>query len=149
MPSRDFKDEGYLHRLFSVPFVDSFDISRDGRIAYFSNNDGQFQLYMVELDGSITRMTADPERKTFPFFTTEDEIVYFSDVGGDEKFDLYRLEIGTGGGERANVPMDITPGTDYAIIPFISYSADRRIASLVANRDGNFASYIIEKGGGG
>ena len=149
MPPKEFEDEGYLRRLFSVPFVDSFDISRDGRIAYFSNNDGQFQLYMVELDGSITRMTVDPERKTFPFFTTEDELVYFSDVGGDEKFDLYRLEIGTGGEERTNVPIDITPGTDYAIIPFVSYSADRRIASLVANRDGNFACYIMEKGGGG
>ncbi len=146
MPSQGLEEEGYLQRLFSVPFVESFDISPHGRIAYFSNSDGQFQLYMIELDGSIARMTVDPERKTFPFFTSEDELVYFSDAGGNEKFDLYRLGIGRGLEKRTNVPLDITPGTDYAILPYVSYSADRRIASIVANRDGNFASYTMEKG---
>lgn len=139
--------EDYLRSLFSVPFVSGFDVLEDGKIAYSSDKSGQFQIYLRR-DGSDFTLTSGTERKIFPHFAGPERLVYFSDTGGDERYDLFELKIGSAISNGETKTSNLTPGTDFTISPYISYSADFRIAALVANRDGTFAAYTMHGKGG-
>lgn len=140
MPGAMKLDEEYLRRLFSVPVVDSFDISDGGSVAYSSDLDGQFQLYLQAAGGNRVQITRDGERKISPHFAGNNRLLYFSDAGGNEEFDLYRVSLEAGG--NASPPVNMTPDTEFSLLPRVSCSSDFAKCVMVSNREGNFATYM-------
>ncbi len=65
-------DEHYLRSIFSVPAVDSFGISGNGKLAFTSNMSECLQLYLLDNPGAdardVIQLTSDREAKTFPVF---------------------------------------------------------------------------------
>ncbi len=75
-----------------------------GLIAFESNRDANWELYMVDVSGSgePTRLTDDPANDINPFWSADGEhIVFQSDRDGD--WEIYMLDVATG---------DVTPLTD-------------------------------------
>lgn len=139
--------DDYLRALFSIPFIEGFDAIEGGTIAYVSDASGQFQLYLKSGEKTV-QMTSGKDRKAFPLFAGPDRLVFFSDSGGDENFDLFEVNPNDSGADGGAHVTNLTPGTDFSITPHVSFSSDFRIAALVANREGNFATYIMPGNGG-
>lgn len=139
--------DDYLRTLFSIPFIAGFDELEDGRIAYISDVSGQSQVYLKNNE-QVIQMTYGKDRKAFPLFAGRDRLVFFSDSGGNENFDLFEIKL-EGSSDAGSVhATNLTPGTDFSISPYVSFSSDFRVAALVANKDGNFATYTIPGKGG-
>ncbi len=143
MGSYQVADDTRLRRLFGVPAVDSFDVSPSGMVVFSSDPEGQFQLYLKEGGEKISKLTTDPEMKTFPFFLDEKRLIFFADTNGDENYDIFLMSSEAGNSFRQGSAVNLTPGTDFSIQPFVTYSADRSKAVVVANRDGDFATYLL------
>jgi len=149
------QDEHYLRSIFSVPAVDSLDISANGRLAFISNMSECLQLYLLGDSGagaeSLTQLTSDNEAKTFPVFSDDcKRLAYFSDHQGDENFDLFALELDEPGGNPGRRrTTNLTPSTGYSISPHTSFSPGWKHAAIVANREGDFATYVLDVTGGG
>ncbi|MGI0091518.1 MAG: S9 family peptidase [Nitrososphaerales archaeon] len=135
-----------IEALLSVPSVSSFDTSRDGRLVFSSNKSGQFQLYLGNISQETdeapgyAQITFDAESKVSPRFSPGgSSLLFASDFQGDEKFDLYLLDLNT------KESRDLTPRSEYAIYPNANFSKnDSRKISLVANEQGKFATYVID-----
>ncbi|MFW9931008.1 MAG: S9 family peptidase [Candidatus Thorarchaeota archaeon] len=68
-------------------------------IAFIYNGSGNFQIYkmLARYPGSWPqRMTFTDERTTNPMYTSDGGILYSSDTGGDEKWQIYFLRSGPG-----------------------------------------------------
>ncbi len=150
--TRSVKHYDYLRSLFSVPAVDSFAVSANSKLVFSSNIDECLQLYLLDCaradaDGAV-RLTSDNETKTSPVFSEDGKsIAYFSDRGGDENFDLFALAL-NGSDESDDNPVskkavNLTPSTDHAILPHVSFSPGWKYAAVVANMEGDFATYVL------
>ncbi len=136
-----------LLRLLSLPSVDSFDVSPDGLLAYSSDAGGQFELYALVGNEAVI-LPGGGERKTAPHFAGGGRLLYFADRGGDEKYDIYSLEAAGTDFRRAEC-RNLTPSTDFAILPYISVSSDLGSCAVVAETGGDFAAFTMQAGRGG
>ena len=126
-----------LEALLSVPSVTGFDLSNDGRIVFCSNKSGQFQLYLGTLTrdsiGDCKQITSDEESKVSPKFSPDSKnILYASDLKGDEKFNLYLYDSGKATVER------LTKATEFSIYPNASFSKNGRKIAYVSNQQKQF-----------
>ena len=132
-----------LESLLSVPSVSSFDISRDGKIVFSSNKTGQFQLYYGTLASNgltdAVQITMDNESKTGPkFFPNSSRLLYASDIAGDEKFNLYSLDL------DKKETLSLTNEKDISIYNNATVSKDGKKIAYVANRQKQFATYVLD-----
>lgn len=129
-----------LEALLSVPSVTGFDLSSDGRIVFSSNKSGQFQLYLG-LPGSsmedYDQVTFGAESKVSPKFSPDSSKVMFgSDFQGDEKFNLFLLDLKTK--EVAQLTKE-----GFSIYPNATFSKDGKKIAYVANNQKQFATYVL------
>jgi len=131
--------------LLRIPTVADFDISPDGKhICFIWNKTGLLQLYLLTLpEGAIEQLTFDPESKLAPRFSPNSErLAYAQDYQGDEKFDLFVMDL------ASRKSINITPETDFAIYPHIRWSPDGKRMAFASNRTGKFSIYSMPSSGG-
>ncbi len=132
-----------IESLFAVPNVRSFDLSRVGdRMTFSSNKSGQWQLYLGQLSETSmqsSQFTFDSESKLGAKFAPDGKsLLYGQDYQGDENFDLFLVDIEKG------EPKNLTPGTDFSILPEPSLSQDGKRVAFVSNMSGSFAIYVMK-----
>ncbi|MGH2524417.1 MAG: TolB family protein, partial [Anaerolineales bacterium] len=131
-----------LEQLVSIPNVWGYDLSPDGQsAAVVWDKSGQFEIYLLALEGRSkpVQITSGPESKVAPKFSPDGAwLVFAQDYAGDENFDLFIYDRQTG--ETRN----LTPGTpDETINPEVAWSPDGRELAFTSNREGTFATYIL------
>jgi dipeptidyl aminopeptidase/acylaminoacyl peptidase len=135
-----------LEALLAVPSVSYFDVSPDGRkIVFSSNKSGQIQLYLGTLTDQgledCVQITSDNESKIEPrFFPDSKKIMYSSDLSGDERFNLYSLDLSTMefSSLTKNKPREVS------IYPNAMISKDGKKIAYVANHQKQFAAYVLD-----
>lgn len=138
-----------LERLLEVPYVDSFEgyeVSPDGKmVAYASNPTGQWEIYLLPLDGSSpARMVSQGEGGKFaPRWSPDGKrLAYILDRDGGECYDIYVFNLQT------NRHLNLTPDTDEAIQTAFSWSPDGKWLTFVSDRSGRFEGYRVVSSGG-
>ena len=114
--------------------------SPDGRhIAFTSDQDGNFEIYVMEADGTNPqRLTNNPSNDFQPSWSPDGRhIAFMSDR--DENFEIYVMEAdGTNPQRLTNNPSnDFEP----------SWSPDGRHIAFTSDRDENFEIYVMEADG--
>ncbi|MEM0117094.1 MAG: S9 family peptidase [Conexivisphaerales archaeon] len=137
-----FKKEVTLDALFSVPSVSEFDVSRlSAYVVYTTNRSGQWQLMLTDRSVRMHKqLTNDEDSKMGPEFSpiNPNELLFAKDRQGDEKFDIFLGNI------KEERTVNLTPQTDYAIYPNPRFSPDGKKITFVSDKDGPFASYLLE-----
>jgi Tol biopolymer transport system component len=109
------------------------------RIAFSTNRNGSFDIYVMDADGqNLRRLTSSPGNEGEPTWTPDGaRIVYTSTTGTSSQIAMMFAD----GGE--NRPLTIASGGNHS--PAVS--ADGRIIAFVSARDGNHAIYTMNLDG--
>jgi dipeptidyl aminopeptidase/acylaminoacyl peptidase len=130
-----------LARLLQVPYVDAaFDISPDGaRIAYSSNQTGEWQLHELELaSGESAPITKSSGAKFSPRYAPDgSSLAYVVDFDGGENFHLFIKNLPAGRGR------DLTADINHALQPNLAWSPDGTHIAYLADKSGHFDAYIL------
>jgi uncharacterized protein YjdB len=111
------------------------------RIAFSSNRDGSYDLYLMDADGgNPRRITTDPGREGEPAWTPDGSRLIYTSTPIGEQSQLYVLR------PDGRPPQALTgmPGAHHS--PAIS--ADGRSLAFVSTRDGNQEIYLMPVDGG-
>lgn len=144
-------EEAKLARLFGAPFVSSFEVSNSGdRIAYSWNRSAGRTLHLLQRDSSgnysdHTISELDGSYEGLRFIRDGKGLLFLNDRDGDEKFDIYLGNVDARDGTfRLSGVVNLTPDTDFSILPQISVDRNGKEIAFVSDRDGTFASYILD-----
>ena len=119
-------------------------ISPDGaRVAFFSNRDGNEELYVMKADGSgVTRLTNNPASDSNLVWSPDSSrIAFHSNRDGNREIYVINAD-GSGLTNLSNGPGD----------PFLAaggWSPDGSRIAFVSNRDGNGEIYVVNADGSG
>lgn len=131
-----------LEKLIRIPNVHGYDVAPDGKtVAVVWDKSGQLEIYFVPVNGQgrPTKITSGPESKLAPRFSPDGaRLAFAQDYGGDENFDLFLYDL------RTRTTRNLTPDTPDTINPDISWSPDGTHLAFTSNREGSFATYILE-----
>jgi dipeptidyl aminopeptidase/acylaminoacyl peptidase len=138
-----------LELLLQVPYVDSFEgfeISPDGKtVAYASNPTGQWEIYLLPLDGSspARQVSQGAGGKFAPRWSPDGKrLAYVLDLDGGEHYDIFIFDLQT------NQHLNLTPDTPDAIQNTYSWSPDGKWLAFISDRSGRFESYRLASTGG-
>lgn len=116
-------------------------LSQGGRLAFASNRDGDYEIFLIDVDGSNLRQLTDNGWSDFDPAWSPDgkQIAYYSREGGDAEIfvmnadgtDVHRL--------TDNDTDDVAP----------DWSPDGEWIAFSSNRDGDFDIYLIQPNGSG
>jgi Tol biopolymer transport system component len=113
----------------------------EGKIAFMSDRDGNFEIYVINADGTgLIRLTNDPASDGSPSWSPDGRrIAFVSDRDGNS--DIYVMNAnGTG-----QVSLTDNPANDWDP----SWSPDGRRITFVSDRDGNSDIYVMDADGTG
>jgi hypothetical protein len=115
--------------------------SQAGCIAFASNRDGNWEIYVMNADGSgVTRLTNNPADDRVPSWSPDGRRIAF-DSKRDGNYEIYVMNAdGSGQTNLTNNPAD-----DY--MP--SWSPDGRRIAFDSKRDGNYEIYVMNADGSG
>jgi TolB protein len=107
-------------------------------LAYQSNRDGQFEVYLVDLASGLSRnVTRNPANDACPALSPDGtRLAFVSDREGTMQ--IYLMELGSGSIRRL---------TDQGENMDPAFSPDGKQIAFVGNRDGNFELYLMEVDG--
>ncbi|MGB1288180.1 MAG: S9 family peptidase, partial [Aggregatilineales bacterium] len=132
-----------LEDLASLPNFHAPALSYDRKqIAFFSDTSGQIELYIMEArSGAIAKQVGAGEMpktvRTSPVWTRDDDYILFAkDNGGDEQFNIWRIEIATG------VTEQLTDNADAQEYP-IEVSPDNKNLLVAANLNGQMNLFAL------
>lgn len=110
-----------------------------GKIAFASDRDGNWEIYVMNADGSgQTRLTKNPARDEFPDWSPDGKKIAFVS-GRDGTIDTYVMNAdGTGQARLTTNPAD-----DYRP----AWSPDGSKIAFMAHRDGNTEIYVMNADG--
>ncbi len=134
-----------LELLLRVPRVDTeygFDLSPDGkRLAFSWNRSGQWEIYQLDLAGrkAIEKLTDGPGGKFSPRYAPDGRrLAYTVDLDGSESFDIWLMDLQNGFSEN------LTPDTEYAFQPNLSWSPDGAKIACIHDSKGYFCSCLLD-----
>jgi dipeptidyl aminopeptidase/acylaminoacyl peptidase len=155
-----------IEAIFSVPSAGEFDIGKTrkprscARIIYSSNKSGNWQLYLGQSDSLTFSLNHEKQISlgeddvktrrsiTYGRFSLDaSSLLFGSDYDGDEKYDIYLLQgLSTDDSDdnALSRPQNITPNTDYSILPNFSFSPDGNEVVFVSNSSSKFAVYTLD-----
>jgi dipeptidyl aminopeptidase/acylaminoacyl peptidase len=138
-----------LELLLKVPYVDSFEgyeVSPDGKtLAYASNPTGQWEIYLLPLDGSQPprQVSRGAGGKLAPRWSPGgDRIAYVLDLDGGENYDIVTYNLET------HAFLNLTPATPEALTTAFTWSPDGCWIAFSSDRTGIFESYRVPSQGG-
>jgi len=116
---------------------------RSGRIAFMSDRDGNWDIYIMDRDGNnVQNLTNSPAREGIPIHAAgQDKLIFASDQGGPT-LDVFTIDLD---GNNAN---NITQTPDSNEIP-ISWSPDGNYVVFASDRDGASQIFLVESSGAG
>ena len=111
------------------------------RIAFSSNRDGSYDLYLMDADGgNLRRLTTDPGTEGEPVWTPDGSRVVYTATPKGGQPQIYAL----GADGKPAQALTAAPGANQS--PAIS--ADGQTLAFVSTRDGNQEIYLMPVGGG-
>jgi dipeptidyl aminopeptidase/acylaminoacyl peptidase len=138
-----------LEALLRVSYVEpdlGFDISPDGiKVAFSWNRTGRWEIYirdLVEDSGSKIIASGDGAKFAPQWSPQRNQLAYAIDLNGEENYDIYLVDLESG--KHTN----LTPNTDYAIMPTYAWSPDGEWLAYCSDQDGRFDTYVIPAVGG-
>jgi Tol biopolymer transport system component len=133
-----------LEKLLKIPGTDAdngFDISPDGKTLAFSwNISGQWEIHTLSLDGlSLPQcITQGAGAKFSPCWSPDGKnLAYVLDLNGGENYDIYCCHLSSG------CHTNLTPNTEYAIQPHLSWSPDGSELVFAADFTDQFRVYRL------
>ena len=112
------------------------------RIAFTSDRDGDFDIYVMNVDGTeVEQLTDDPGRDVEPDWSPDgSRIVFASDRGNDPEFtDIWVMNAdGSGLTQLTDTTLDFEP----------AWSPDGSRIAFSSERDGNLEIYVMDTDGG-
>jgi dipeptidyl aminopeptidase/acylaminoacyl peptidase len=143
------RDENIV-KLFGAQYVSSFDLDCESEtIVYALNSDRGRSLHLLlrGRDGKYSSHLLSDEDRSYASLKLVDSgrrLLFLSDTGGDEQFDIFQAEIQGRDGRFDLIGLrNLTPGTDYTISPPISIDASGSVIAFVSDKDGQFATYTL------
>ncbi len=132
--------------LTNHPALDAFPSwSPLGPIAFYSNRDGDWEIYVMEPDGSnVRRLTHSPGFDAYPSFSRDGSKILFHShrLSGEEGGgDIFIMDA-DGSNQR---PLIVSPGEDSD--PCWCSASDRFVFS--SDRDGDYEIFIVNIDGSG
>ncbi|HEX8181670.1 MAG TPA: DUF4394 domain-containing protein, partial [Pyrinomonadaceae bacterium] len=114
-----------------------------GKIAFASDRAGNFDIYVMNPDGSgLVRLTSDPAEDVQPTWSPDGrKIAFVSNRDGNKE--IYVVNVDGGGLTR------LTNNTDEDISPAWSPSVSNQQIAFVSHRDGNDEIYLMNADGTG
>ena len=109
------------------------------RIAFQSNRNGNFDIYVMDLDGGDEprQLTDDPAHDRSPSWSPSgDRIAFESDRNGN--FDIYVMDL-----DGSDEPRQLTDDPAHDRSP--SWSPDGQQIAFESNRNGNFDIYVMNR----
>jgi Tol biopolymer transport system component len=120
------------------PTLGMHDIWRNSRIAFSSNRDGNFQIYIMNPDGSnLTRLTDSKGTNSYPAWSMDAKHVAFASTR-DGNSEIYIMN--PDGSDQKNLTRD--PSNDYSPI----WLPNNRIA-FISNRKGRERIFVMDMDG--
>ena len=135
-----------LEDIMHLPSVYFPTISNDGtRLAFYWDVSGAMELYVIDLPNGAPQQISQgnvPKSLRAGFIWSKDDkrVVFAKDEGGNEKHDLYSMDMATGEVSQ----LTHTPeAEEYAV----EFSPDNQWISMLSNRDGQLSLYKLRSDG--
>jgi Tol biopolymer transport system component len=110
------------------------------RIAFSSNRDGNYEIYLMNADGSrAERLTTDPADDFSPAWSPDATVVAFDRDTDGNNFEIYLVNADGSGLQR------LTDGPAGDLSP--AWSPDGTRLAFFSDRDGNFEIYLMNADG--
>lgn len=124
----------------ATPTAPPLQYKPEGQIAFQSERDGNYEIYVATLDGtSFNRITNDPAVDVFPAWSPDGkQIVFCSDRNGDP--DIFTMNMDGSGLKQ------ITSSKGDDALP--AWSPDGKQIAFSSNRDGDDEIYVMDRDGG-
>ena len=113
--------------------------SLEGKVAFASDRDGDFEIYVMDADGSnLTQLTDNDFSDRRPAWSPDgSKIAFDSDRDGDREIFVMNAD----GSDVTQITANSAPASDRSP----SWSHDGKLMAFESNRDGNWEIYVILK----
>jgi len=117
--------------------------ARSGRIAFMSDRDGNWDIYIMDRDGNnLQNLTNSPAREGIPIYAAgQDKLIFASDQDGP-MLDVFTIDL------DGNNVSNITQTPDSNEIP-ITWSPAGKYVVFASDRDGASQIFLVEPSGAG
>ena len=125
--------------LVACPLFSQYAIISETKIAFASNRDGNFEIYIMNADGSNqTNLTSDPANDEYPSWSPDGKRIAYSSM---KKLNTDVYIINADGSGRIR----LTDNPAFEAFP--SWSPDGKKIAFTSERDGNVDIYIMNADG--
>jgi dipeptidyl aminopeptidase/acylaminoacyl peptidase/uncharacterized protein (DUF2249 family) len=127
-----------LYGSFDFEVTGETNIARGSRIVFTSNRDGNYEVYIMNSDGTnLVNLTNNAANDYKPIWAPDDEIIFESNRDGNAEIYAMKLD----GTDLTNITNNEASDISPALSP------DTNMLAFASDRTGNYDIYVMDKNG--